>query len=582
MGTIKTYEADTKGLTAPESGTAALASAAANTLSTGFHIDAQYNKAGDEISGGIKAAGQAASNVYDKMVVQPEISKGASALAGWQSDMTRQYNESIMKAGPNGAEKAVDDFNKNVLEPNLQKWQSGFQTDRGQKWAEDQANAFRQHMMEKGNADIATRNGQAIVQNITDQTNQWSNMVRQDPSSLDHVLATSDSAVNAVASNSGMLTPATAGQIGTRIAADAKATIVKSAILGAAEKDTDLARRMIDSGKYDKYIDGNDMRRMVDQMDRIDKSDKVAAEKDARQQRFEASAKVVAEDYLPNMVSDDPNVQKPTLKQIATDQRLTPQDRTMLSQAWRASREPTAAVTSRQTSVELFRRITAPASDPNRITDTQPIDQAFGDGKLTNTDYTFLRNQITQNKGPTGDLLKEDIGHFLTGVRPQIDHSNPLQEGKEDPSGIQNFYRYRMALMAKIEDYQKAGKDPRDLLNPAKPDYFGKPEQVNPYTVSLSSSMTNIANKGKAMPDSSGANLTPEELKATSGNLTDPNTRITNVETIPLNSPTEQAVKQKYPDAELRGDGNYWVLRNGKAYKINPDKLTTPTAPISR
>lgn len=576
MGTIQTYSApETKGITAPESGISALASAAANTLSTGLHVAAQYNKAGEEIDSGMKAAATGATNFYDKTVVQPELSKGAAALAGWQSEVTRQYNEAIVKAGPNGAERAVDDFNTNVLEPQIKKWQDGFQTDRGQKWAEDQANAFRGHMMEKGNADIATRNGQAIVQNITDQTNQWSNMARQDPSSLDHILATSDSAVKVVAANSGMLTPATAGEIGTRISHDAKANIVKSAIMGAAEKDTDQARRMIDSGKYDAYMDGNEMRRMVDQMDRIDKADKTEAAKNARQQKFEASAKVVSEDYLPGLVSEDPNAQKPTLKQIATDQRLTPQDRTMLSQAWKASREPTAAVVSRQTSVGLFQRITAPASDPNRISDTKPIDEAFGAGQLTNTDYTFLRNQVTQQKGPQGELLKEDIGHFLTGVRPQIDHSNPLQEGKEDPSGIQNFYRYRMALMSKVEEYAKAGKDPRDLLNPNKPDYFGTPQAVSSYTVPLQQSVKNLSNKGK-MPDSSGANLTDEELKATGGNLTGPGKTITNVETIPLSAPNSElseAVKSKYPDAERRSDGNYWVLRNGKAFKVNPDKL---------
>jgi hypothetical protein len=40
------------------------------------------------------------------------------------------------------------------------------------------------------------------------------------------------------------------------------------------------------------------------------------------------------------------------------------------------------------------------------------------------------------------------------------------------------LHRLGLDIQRKVDDYRKAGKNPYDLFDPSKPDYFGKPEVV--------------------------------------------------------------------------------------------------------
>jgi hypothetical protein len=46
--------------------------------------------------------------------------------------------------------------------------------------------------------------------------------------------------------------------------------------------------------------------------------------------------------------------------------------------------------------------------------------------------------------------------------------------------GLQ-LYRLGLDIQSKVDDYRKSGKNPQDLFDPSKPDYFGKPEVVASY-----------------------------------------------------------------------------------------------------
>ncbi|HXA22751.1 MAG TPA: hypothetical protein VNW90_10650 [Acetobacteraceae bacterium] len=149
--------------------------------------------------------------------------------------------------------------------------------------------------------------------------------------------------------------------------------------------------------------------------------------------------------------------------------------------------EPLAAV-SHQNTTELNRRLTLPDGDPNKITDMQPIDDAFNAGKLSTANYSFLRVQFADKRTDDGQRLGQTEQRFLTAVKPTVEKSNPLM-GTLDMTGGTEFFRLQQDIAAKVAEYRKAGKDPYDLFNPSKPDYFGNPATLSQYQKSIPESL---------------------------------------------------------------------------------------------
>ena len=118
----------------------------------------------------------------------------------------------------------------------------------------------------------------------------------------------------------------------------------------------------------------------------------------------------------------------------------------------------------------------------------QPIDDAFNAGKLSTANYSFLRVQFADKRTDDGQRLGQTEQRFLTAVKPTVEKSNPLM-GTLDMTGGTEFFRLQQDIAAKVAEYRKAGKDPYDLFNPAKPDYFGNPATLSQYQKSIPESL---------------------------------------------------------------------------------------------
>lgn len=149
--------------------------------------------------------------------------------------------------------------------------------------------------------------------------------------------------------------------------------------------------------------------------------------------------------------------------------------------------EPLAKV-SQQTTMGLFARMNLPDDDPNKISDLRPIRDAYVKGGMTRADEDWLEKQFVQGRSPEGSQLNQVRSQFNRAVEPIIDKSNPLM-GKIDESGKMQNYAFQRFVDQKVDEYRKAGKNPADLFNPAKPDYLGKPETVAPFQKPLQASM---------------------------------------------------------------------------------------------
>lgn len=172
---------------------------------------------------------------------------------------------------------------------------------------------------------------------------------------------------------------------------------------------------------------------------------------------------------------------------------LTPAARMqMIGFVERQTKPDPAAVVSHQSAISLVDDIRN-----GRVTDMTPIYDAYTKGSLSTADFNFVQTQFKSFQTEDGQRLDTTVQKFLTAVKPSIDKSNPLQ-GQIDMSGGSDFFRLQQDLNAKIAEYRKAGKNPFDLLDPSKPDFFGKPEALWNYQKSIPESLTEYAAKMKA------------------------------------------------------------------------------------
>ncbi len=136
----------------------------------------------------------------------------------------------------------------------------------------------------------------------------------------------------------------------------------------------------------------------------------------------------------------------------------------------------------------LFANVHAPDGDPNKITSTAPIENAYLNRQLSFEDMSKLRREVIDAKSPDGEKLGTKQSDFIKGIGAQIDHSNPMM-GKIDETGKQKLYEFNDYVGKQVDAYKQSGKNPHDLFDPSKPDYLGKPEAIKPYQTSLTQSL---------------------------------------------------------------------------------------------
>ncbi|MBY0262869.1 MAG: hypothetical protein K2Q20_11025, partial [Phycisphaerales bacterium] len=139
---------------------------------------------------------------------------------------------------------------------------------------------------------------------------------------------------------------------------------------------------------------------------------------------------------------------------------------------------------------DLTRRINLPAGDPRKIVDQNQL-LAYHD-RISISDLKELRTQTVQMRGEDGSKLGNDTNRFLESMRSQFIKA-PI--GVPDPQGEEAFYKFNFALRQEMEKYRDENKDPRDLLNPNSPAYFGK--QMKLYTPSQQERIQSMVDSAK-------------------------------------------------------------------------------------
>lgn len=473
-------------------------------------------RAGHELGSSIAAAGDQAVQYLQHR----EISHGAAAYAGMLDGLTKAWNDAASnanKSDPNDPTVAAT-FREQTLEPALDKFREGFNTEGGQQWAEARIDELRNHFFQKTSADMSTLAGNAARVNVATLFNGLSNTALRDPSSVPHLLDTIDASVGGIVDSSPNLTAVQRSNLKSELAEKGREAVVKSGVLGAMQTANDPEAIAADWGKrYPQYINGaelNTLGKTAAYFKRLAQSEfraQRAMQDYETKKDFNGKIDALEASTMPQKAGDPPQLPKTYWDDLRT-----------LSQHPGAALEPgrlAAMVTkgeaitarlnkgeplgpiSHDTTMTLLKQIRGDEGQP-RMVDNGPIYKEYEAGHLKNADFNFLLNEFNNIRTPEGQQLAAAKKNFLKAIEPQIDKSMPGANFL-DVDGKERFYQFSMELDRRMAQYRAQGKDPFTLLDPKSPDYMGNPQALqqfkSPLAQQLSHAIRSAGGVGSAL-----------------------------------------------------------------------------------
>lgn len=145
---------------------------------------------------------------------------------------------------------------------------------------------------------------------------------------------------------------------------------------------------------------------------------------------------------------------------------------------------------------DLWSRIYLPYGDPNKLTDTKPINDAALAGKLSEKTFSFLRNELINSRTDEGAKLMPDVHRAIQTGHAMLSRS--LVGSIQADVAIEAGSRFESDLMTKVSEYQKQNKDPRLLITPGTPDYVLDPKRVASFMPSAKQALTTAAGQAVA------------------------------------------------------------------------------------
>ncbi len=127
----------------------------------------------------------------------------------------------------------------------------------------------------------------------------------------------------------------------------------------------------------------------------------------------------------------------------------------------------------------LFNRIHMPDDSPQKISNRTQLAPFFAQG-INRTDYDWLSRELDQMQSVGGRNFTTDVQNVRNTAHRMI-LAKDLSGGLQRDIYEEASYRFNLDLQTKIDEYRKAGKDPRDLMTPGKPDYALTPERISSF-----------------------------------------------------------------------------------------------------
>lgn len=469
MPNIKGFEAPDLTLRPSETGIDATVQGAKRVGVAYGQVADALNQTGQRAASATRDVGQQAVDYEDHR----EISVGAATGTALMAQKLSDWNATIKNADPNDPSVAQKFLTEN-LEPALEQWKSGFNTETSQKYAEQFADQLRRDMFHRTAADMSTMAGIAVQQNARTTVNRLATAVAADPSSLDFALKTADHSLGTMVDSSPTLDPETSAKVKTQVLQEAKENIVKSAVTGMITKNPDTDLSVVEQ-RYGEFLKPGEVQMFQKAAQAQAKVNAYYDKQTAIAQKQEADLKVrtTATKTITDNVSIDQNGKpfiKPQFFKDALDiARANPDAPTAAATArtmidWGESQQNKEEKVASDPTVR--QDLTDRMFDPDKPTTALDLMKASAAGKLSDHDFQTMHRLVTELE--TSPLKGPVWQTTAAAVKDSLIVSVPGLPGK-DGIGLQNYSTFMQAFVPQYLAKSRAGTLPPNALDTRDP-----------------------------------------------------------------------------------------------------------------
>lgn len=482
----------------------------------GVHVGRLYNEAGSEIEKGADKLGNAVTD-HDYM---DELSQGSAAWSATFNSMTTQWNKMASQPGAAQDKSVQATFMNNNLEPALQDFQNGFDTEAGQKWGLEQANKMRDHFTEKTSSDMMTLSGEAKMQDATTTLNQIAGVVYKDPTSADAAYQHIHDTIDAIKANGTW--DAEHIKEFDKMDFDMSNQVAKNQVQGFADQGNfKAASGLLASGALDGHLPGGEQAELHKYIDNAQKARQ--SDQDHAMLMQERAQKMKDDQFSNNVIasiapdaSGNINVPPGTMSKIFATQGIS----------GKAKLETMEAVNK----IAKGSVADDPATTRNNFTNLPNLSQAdlrtqAAQGKITPETYKFFSEQVKET--PEATAQKNMLANATSQVQKTILASPapglpPTDDQRQRETAFTNWFMpaYTEAMSdpanASIPPVQRSqmllsSTDPKGLLTPDRMKQFvPSPQEV------LSNGLKNVGPlpSGLSIPGAAPSAPTKDDLQS--------------------------------------------------------------------
>lgn len=407
---------------------------------------------------GLGGTVQEAGGFLEKRFEQREISKMNAEVAKTSAELTVQLREELAQADPND-DQFAERFMQERVGGRISQLKDSARSPAARRFVNEATALMYGQLLTSSDAGQISLASTAAVANFQTSLNELSSGANADPSTMDYSIEQGASAIDAMVA-AGSLDRENAIKLKTQ----SQAAIAKSAVRGWIELNPYRAKDMIQEGRFDSRINGEEKAVLTDQADTAIRAREVEERRiqaEAKQAELDASHQKLNA-YIPDIVQN-----KVSAMDVATDPTLRQEEKRIALSMIESQSSGKEFKTDPGTYISLFRRVHAGVDDPDRITDPTDLDYYFGRG-LNAESLQTLRNELTGTRTEAGRIRAEQRTALLNTAQSALTATNQLT-GVRDPKGDEQYAKFLFWFNQEYTEQIENGATPMELLDPDSP-----------------------------------------------------------------------------------------------------------------